>query len=131
MESYAHSMHALTDAVIWGRRTYEVMASYWLTVPGNPDSTAAQLEHARWLDRATQIVVSRTLDHIDWNDAQNTVLIRDHIAEAINSIKQQPSKDIWFLGSPTLAQTFMQLDLIDEYRLNINPTILGHGKLFF
>ena len=69
-------LHALTDAVIWGRRTYEGMASYWLTVPGNPDSTPAELEHARFLDGATKIVVSRTLDQIDWNDATNTVLIK-------------------------------------------------------
>ncbi len=129
LEQYAHSMHDLTDAVIWGRRTYEGMASYWLTVPGNQASTPAELEHARWLDNATKIVVSRTLDRIEWNNAQNTVLIQDNIAEEINKIKQQPGKDIWFLGSTMLAQTFMQLDLIDEYRININPTVLGAANL--
>ena len=131
LEKHSHSMHAITDAVIWGRRTYEGMASYWLTVPGNPDSTPAELEHVRFLENATKIVVSRTLDHIDWNNAQNTVLIKDNITEEINKIKQQPGKDIWFLGSTMLAQTFMQLDLIDEYRININPTVLGQGKPLF
>lgn len=131
LEQYAHSMHALTDTVIWGRRTYQGMAGYWLTVPGNPDSTPAELEHARWLDNATKIVVSRTLDRIEWNDAKNTVLIKDDIATEINKIKQQPGKDIWFLGSTMLAQTFMQLDLIDEYRININPVVLGSGKPLF
>src|SRR5215510_8263881 len=86
LEQYAHSLHALTDAVIWGRRTYEGMASYWLTVPGNPASTPAELEHARWLDTATKIVVSRTLDSIAWNTTQNTVLIKDHLAEEISKI---------------------------------------------
>ncbi|HKD77994.1 MAG TPA: dihydrofolate reductase family protein [Ktedonobacterales bacterium] len=131
LEQYSHTMHAITDAVIWGRRTYQGMASYWLTVPGNPDSTPAELEHARFLENATKIVVSRTLDHIDWGDAQNTVLIKDNIAEEINNIKQQPGKDIWFLGSTALAQTFMMLDLIDEYRITLNPTVLGQGKLLF
>lgn len=131
LEKYAHSMHDLTDTVIWGRRTYQGMAGYWLTVPGNPASTPAELEHARWLDNATKIVVSRTLDRIEWNNAQNTVLIKDNIAEQINKIKQQPGKDIWFLGSTALAQTFMQLDLIDEYRINVNPTILAEGKPLF
>ncbi len=131
LEKYAHSMHDLTDTVIWGRRTYQGMADYWLTVPGNPASTPAELEHARWLDNATKIVVSRTLDRIEWNNAQNTVLIKDNIAEQINKIKQQPGKDIWFLGSTALAQTFMQLDLIDEYRINVNPTVLGEGKPLF
>ncbi|HEX2347761.1 MAG TPA: dihydrofolate reductase family protein [Ktedonobacterales bacterium] len=131
LERYAHSLHAQTDAVIWGRRTYQGMASYWLTIPGNPESTPAELEHAQYLQDATKIVVSRTLDHIDWDGAQNTVLIKDNIADEINRIKQQPGKDIWFLGSPVLAQTFMQLDLIDEYRININPTVLGQGKPLF
>jgi dihydrofolate reductase len=107
------------------------MASYWLTVPGDTNSTPAALEHAKWLENATKIVVSRTLDSIEWNDAQNAVLIKDNIAESINKIKRQPGKDIWFLGSPVLAQTFMQLDLIDEYRININPVILGKGKPYF
>lgn len=131
LEQYAHSMHAITDAVIWGRRTYEGMASYWLTVPGNPESTPAEREHARFLEDSTKIVVSRTLDRVAWGDAQNTVLIKDNIVDEINRIKQQPGKDIWFLGSVALAQTFMQLDLIDEYRININPTVLGQGKPLF
>ena len=131
LNSLAHAFHDFTDAVIWGRRTYEGMASYWLTVPGNPNSTAAELEHARFLENATKIVVSRTLDHIGWAGATNTVLIKDNIADEINKIKQQPGKDIWFLGSPVLSQTFMQLDLIDEYRININPIILGVGKPLF
>lgn len=131
LEAYAHALHDQTDAVIWGRRTYEGMAGYWLTVPGNPDSTPPEREHARWLDSVTKIVVSRTLDRIEWGTAQNTVLIKDNIAEQINTIKQQPGKDIWFLGSTNLMQTFMQLDLIDEYRFNINPSVLGQGKPLF
>lgn len=131
LEQDAHSLHDLTDAVIWGRKTYEGMASYWLSVPSNPDSTPAELAHVSWLETATKIVVSRTLDRVEWNNATNTVLIKDNIAEEINKIKQQPGKDIWFLGSTMLFQTFMQLDLIDEYRININPTVLGQGKPLF
>ena len=131
LEAYAHSMHEITDAVIWGRRTYEGMAGYWLTVPGNPDSTPAERNHVQWLNDATKIVVSRTLERVDWNNNPNTVLIKDNIAEEINKIKQQPGKDIWFLGSPALAQTFMEFDLIDEYRVNINPSMLGSGQRFF
>lgn len=131
LEKYAHALHDVTDAVIWGRKTYEGMAGYWLTVPGNPDSSPAEREHIAYLDSITKIVVSRTLDHIDWNGNPNTMLIKDNIAQQITKIKQQPGKDIWFLGSTNLAQTFMQLDLIDEYRFNINPTVLAQGKSFF
>lgn len=131
LERDAHAMHDVADAVIWGRRTYEGMASYWLTVPGNPDSTATEREHARWLQEATKIVVSRTLDRVEWNGSPNTVLIRDNVAEAIHRLKHQPGKALWFLGSLTLAQTFIQLGLIDEYRINVNPTIMGRGKRLF
>lgn len=131
LEQDAHSLHDDTDAVIWGRRTYEGMAGYWLTVPGNPESSPAELAHASFLEKSTKIVVSRTLDKVDWAGNTKTVLIKDNIAEQINAIKQQPGKDIWFLGSVALAQTFMQLDLIDEYRFNINPVVLGVGKPFF
>jgi dihydrofolate reductase len=130
LEAYAHSMHERVDAVIWGRRTYEGMASYWLTVPGNPGSTPAELEHARFLDDVTKIVISRTLDHVDWNNTK-TVVIGDNLTEEINKLKQQPGKDIWLIGSTKTAQAFMQLDLIDEYRLNINPTVMGQGKSLF
>src|SRR3954470_19851910 len=77
LEQYSHSMQAITDAVIWGRRTYQGMASYWLTVPGNSASTPAELEHARYLENSTKIVVSRTLDHIDWGGNTKTLLIKD------------------------------------------------------
>ena len=130
LEAYAHSMHALVDTVIWGRNTYEGM-KYFLTVPGNPDSSLAEREHARFLDVSTKIVVSRKLDKIEWGDNTNTILIKDNIAEQINAIKQQPGKDIWFLGSTMLFQEFARLDLIDEYRININPVVLGKGKPLF
>jgi dihydrofolate reductase len=131
LEAYAHAMHAEMDAVIWGRRTYELMAGYWLTVPGNPDSTPAELEHARFLGSVTKIVVSRTLERVSWGDDPKTVLINDDLSTAIDALKQQPGKDIWLLGSPTLLQTCMQLDLIDEYRFTINPVVLGQGRAFF
>lgn len=131
LEKYSHSLHDQTDAVIWGRRTYEGMASFWLAVPGNPESSPAEMAHARFLEGATKIVVSRTLDAVEWDGATNTVLIKDDIADQINAIKAQPGKDIWFLGSVALFQTFAQLDLIDEYRIQINPTTLGEGKPLF
>jgi len=130
LEAYAHSMHPLVDTVIWGRNTYEGM-KYFLTVPGNPDSGEPEREHAKFLDDSTKIVVSTTLDKIEWGNTTNTILIKDNIADQINKIKQQPGKDIWFLGSTKLFQTFAQLDLIDEYRINVNPTVLGKGKPLF
>ncbi len=130
LEAYAHSMHDLMDTVIWGRHTYEGM-KYFLTVPGNPNSGEGERNHARFLDESTKVVVSRTLDKIEWGDTTNTLLIKDNLAAEINKLKQQPGKDIWLLGSTALVQEMSRLDLIDEYRININPTVLGKGKPLF
>jgi len=130
LEAYAHSMHDRMDTVIWGRNTYEGM-KYFLTVPGNSESGEGERNHAKFLDDSTKIVVSRKLDKIEWGDTTNSILIKDNITEQINKIKAQPGKDIWLLGSTTLFQEFVRLDLIDEYRINVNPTILGKGKPLF
>jgi len=128
MAKYSHDLHSTTDTAIYGRVTYQMMAGYWPTVLTNPDSDPTDLPHAHWLESATKIVVSKTLQTVEW---KNTVLIQDNIAEAMTKIKQQPGKNLWLLGSPTLAQTFMQLGLIDEYRPNIDPVVLGSGKPLF
>jgi dihydrofolate reductase len=131
LQSYAHAMHDEMDAVIWGRRTYEGMASYWLTVPADPESSPAELEHARWLGTVTKIVASRTLERVAWGDDTKTLLINDDLPTAISALKQQPGKDMWLMGSTTLLGTFMQLDLIDEYRFTIQPVVMGQGKPLF
>lgn len=128
VEKYSHDLHETTDTAIYGRVTYEMMHGYWPAVLGNPESSEGDRNHARWYESATKIVVSKSQDSVP---GENTILIRDNIAESITKIKQQPGKDLWLLGSPSLAQTFMQLELIDEYRLNVNPVLLGSGKPLF
>jgi dihydrofolate reductase len=128
MEKYAHELHSTTDAAIYGRVTYQMMDSYWPAVLADPASTGGALEHARWYDSATKVVFSRTLHS---TQRENTMLIHEHVADEMAKIKQQPGKNLWLIGSPTLAQTFMQLDLIDEYRIQVNPVVLGIGKRLF
>jgi dihydrofolate reductase len=126
LQEYVYTLHATTDAAIYGRVTYEMMQGYWPTLLSDPDSP--EVAHARWYDNATKIVISRTLEN---DEALKRHVIGENIAEEINKIKQQPGKDIWLLGSPSTAQEFMRLDLIDEYRINVNPVVLGHGKRLF
>ncbi|MDX1993318.1 MAG: dihydrofolate reductase family protein [bacterium] len=125
---YSHDLHATTDAAIYGRVTYEMMAGYWPTVLSNPDSDPGDRSHALWLEDATKIVVSRTLQNPTWD---KTVVIGHNLRDEMLKIKQQPGKDLWLLGSPTLARSLMELGLIDEYRLNVNPVVLGGGKSLF
>ncbi len=122
--------HALSTAstVVWGRVTYEGMLSHWTTVPGNPDSSAHERQHAAWLEGTDKVVVSTTVRHSDW---ARTRFIADHVPEAIAQLKREGGGDIVVMGSPSVAHTLMQRDLIDEYRLTVSPVVLGGGTPLF
>ena len=129
VERESHELHARMDAAIYGRVTYDIMQSYWPSVLADPATHASpEGAHARWYDNATKFVFSRTLDHVS---PRNTVLLKDNVVEEMRRIKQQPGKDIWLLGSPSIAQLLARHNLIDEFRLNISPVILGRGKSYF
>ena len=112
------------DTLLFGRVTYELMASYWPTPVANEDDPRV----AARMNEISKIVVSRTLDKADWH---NTRLIRDDIVGAITEIKQQPGRDIAIFGSSALTVSLLQHGLIDELRIMVNPIILGAGKSLF
>jgi dihydrofolate reductase len=128
MEKYAEGVVSTVGSPLYGRVTYQMMEGYWPTVLDNPTATEHDLAHARWLEDVEKVVVSKTLDQVEWH---NTTLINDNLVEEIAKLKQQPGKDLVIFGSPGLTQALLQLDLIDEYRLTVNPVILGSGKSFF
>lgn len=127
-QAHVQQLHARTDAALFGRVTYNEMASYWPTVLSNPASSQDDRNHAEWHKTARRIVVSKTLQHVDW---ENTQIINGNLKEEIAKLKAQAGKDIWLMGSPTLAQSLIALGLIDEYLLNMSPVILGRGKPLF
>ena len=108
-------------ALLFGRVTYELMAGYWPTEAANRDDP----EIARLMNSLPKIVFSNTLDNAEW---ENTKLVRDNIVEEVTTLKEQPGKDIAIFGSSDLALTFIDLGLIDEFRIMINPVVLGGGK---
>ncbi len=112
------------DMLVFGRVTYELMASYWPTEFAIADDP----ETAHRINTMPKRVLSRTLDSADWN---NTRLIKDDIAGAINQLKQQPGKDILILGSSRLSASLMNMGLIDELRIMVSPVVLGAGQSLF
>jgi dihydrofolate reductase len=113
-------------AFLDGRVTYELMAGFWPTADSDPSSTGPMVEFAGiWRDMP-KIVFSRTLERADWN----TTIVRDVVVEEIMALKAQPGGDL-ALGGADLAATFMQHDLIDEYRLYIHPVLIGRGRPLF
>jgi dihydrofolate reductase len=113
-------------AFLDGRVTYELMAGFWPTADEDPASSEPMVEFARiWRDMP-KIVYSRTLEHADWN----TTIVREVVPEEVMKLKAEPGGDL-ALGGADLGATFMRHDLIDEYRLYVNPVLVGSGKRLF
>lgn len=112
------------DVLLFGRKTYELMAKYWPTPAAATDDPIV----ADKMNRLPKIVFSRTLSSVDW---QNTRLVKGNMAEEISKLKQQPGKDLIIFGSSDLAATFIQHGLLDEFRIMVNPVVLGSGIPLF
>jgi len=108
------------DTLLFGRVTYQGMASYWPTEFAiSNDPIVAGL-----MNSLPKIVFSKTLNAVEWN---NSRLVNDNAAEEVLKLKEQPGKDIAIFGSSHLAVTLAEHGLIDEYRIIVNPVFLGHG----
>lgn len=109
-----------------GRRLYEVM-SYWETAEErNPSAPQHELEFARVWKELPKIVFSNTLTTVEGN----TKLSRRDPVEEVQKLKEQPGEDV-AVGGAALAASLTAHGLIDEYRLFVNPLVLGGGKAFF
>jgi len=116
------------DTALYGRTTYEMMESYWPSVLKSPEATKNELHHATWVENVSKIVFSTSLDKAEWN---NTKLMKRNVKYEVAKLKQQPGKNMMIFGSPRLTHSFMQMGLIDEYRINVNPVVLGNGLPLF
>jgi len=135
-ETWRNVFETLTnvDTFILGRVMYPGYEQYWLAVLANPDgplpfggaATKNEIAYARLADNTPHIVLSRTLDKVEW---KTTRIVRD--VEEIRKLKQQPGKDIQVVGGATLVSSLMNEGLIDELHLLVNPFILGGGKALF
>jgi dihydrofolate reductase len=112
-----------TTGLIFGRRTWEVMAGAWPDRAGDP--------FADQMNALPKYVASRTLKQKDlfWNDS--TLLDPDDFVGAVRKLKAEKDGDLQVMGSPSLARDLVAADLVDEYRLMIEPIILGGGKSIF
>jgi dihydrofolate reductase len=115
------------DALILGGGMYPGYEQYWLALLTNPaEGTTNQSAYAQRADKIPHFVLSKTLDSAAW---KTTRIIRD--VEEIRRMKQQAGKDMVVWGGATLVSSLMNLGLIDELRLMINPLVLGGGKALF
>ena len=129
-EMGTHSVEQLKSigALIFGQTTYELMASYWPT----PDGVKSEPVVAGIMNNIPKIVFSETLKEVEDGPLWKNVTVFHEIKpEEIIKMKEQEGGDIAIFGSGTIVQQFTNLGLIDEYRLIVNPLILGNGKPLF
>jgi dihydrofolate reductase len=108
-----------------GRHLYEAMV-YWETADANPAATEHELEFARIWKRLPKLVFSKTLATV----AGNATLATGAVEEEIATLKEQPGDDL-AVGGAGLASTCIELGLVDEFRLFVNPVALGAGTPYF
>ncbi len=112
------------DTLLFGRVTYDMMASYWPTPQARTDDPVV----AEKMNSTPKIVFSHTLRDAKW---ENTRLVKGDLAAEVTRLKAQPGKDMIIFGSSDLAVSFLEHGLLDECRIMINPVVLGQGKSLF
>ena len=116
------------DTLLFGRITYQLMESYWPTVVEHPTGNKPMDEFAVIIQDISKIVFSHTLKNVDrmaigWKNAK---LAKGGIKEEVLELKQQAGKDI-IVGSRSLIVASMNLNLVDEFQISVQPIILGKG----
>jgi len=105
--------------LMFGRVTYELMANHWPSATG---------EIADFMNALPKYVFSRTLKTANWN---NTQLFNDDLPATVARLKRENAKDIFLFGSADLAASLIPHGLIDEFRIAVNPILLGGGSPLF
>ncbi len=110
--------------LVFGRRTYEMMKSFWPT----PQAARAFPRVAERMNQGAKVVFSRALEKADW---ANTRLIRGDLVEETRALKQEEGQGLAILGSGRIVAQLSLAGLIDEYQLVVNPVVLGAGRTLF
>ncbi|HKH25377.1 MAG TPA: dihydrofolate reductase family protein [Acidimicrobiales bacterium] len=112
-----------TDALLFGRRTWQVMAGAWPNRAGDP--------FADWMNSVQKYVVSDTLSDADATWEPTTIIRGADLAKEVSALRDQPGGYLNVMGSASLARTLLAADLVDELSLMIEPIVLGGGKRIF
>jgi dihydrofolate reductase len=115
--------YATAGGFLLGRRTYESLAAYW------PNASEEEQVIAQPLNTKPKYVASRTpIEPLEW---QNSTVLKGDLAEAVLALKQEDGGDLHVIGSSQLVRSLLAHDLVDEFRVMIDPLLLGGGKRIF
>jgi dihydrofolate reductase len=115
------SQMAAADTMLLGRQTYQEFAAFW-------PNQGSDVPMAAEMNSVPKLVVSTTLDTLDWN---NSTLVKGDVAAELTRIKQLPGRDIGITGSPTLVRSLIGYGVLDELHLLVHPIVVGKGKRLF
>lgn len=115
-----------TEALLLGRKTYEIFAGSWGVWDENAEGFQGEL--TRRYNRIPKYVASRTLTELGWRNSQ---LLGPDVPAAVEKLRAEPGGEIHVWGSTELIRTLAEHDLVDEYRLVLYPLVLGTGKKLF
>lgn len=125
LADHIYPLMATIDTAVYGRKTYQLMESYW---PGELDAKDDHSRgHAHWYRDVAKIVASRTLT----TASATTRVVADDIVEVLRAEKEKPGRDIAIFASPTLTHTLAAAGLVDEWRITFQPAIVGAGLPLF
>lgn len=121
LSAFSLEQGAEIGTLLFGRKTYEGMASYWTTTTDEGAVTDM-------MNAVPKAVISRSLTTADWN---NTRLFNGSAEDVVRQLKAEQGKDIYVFGSAELLDTLLSAGLVDEYRLCLVPVLLGQGTPLF
>jgi dihydrofolate reductase len=123
LEHYTQLLREV-DLLVYGRKTYQLMVPYWPEVAKNPLETKASIEFARAFDSTSKLVFSRSLDSAE---DRNTRIVRGNLHDEILKLKQESGKNI-MVGGVDIPSQLIELGLVDEYRVVVQPIVAGAGR---
>lgn len=119
LERFSLEQAKEVGTLLFGRRTYDGMAAFWSNATG---------EIADFMNSVPKVVFSNTLESATWN---NSRLVNGRAEDEVVRLKQEEGKDLFIFGSAELADSLTRRGLIDEYRIGMNPLVLGGGNPLF
>ncbi|MGH9123647.1 MAG: dihydrofolate reductase family protein [Acidimicrobiales bacterium] len=134
-------IRADVDTTVYGRRTYLGMQAFWSDEPSDvplwggmtpyrdlPDADRSPDSHFVWVNQVPKIVFSTTLTSAGWHGSR---LIRDNVAAEVEALKAAPGGTMAIYASPQLVHSFVEMGLIDEFRMFLHPVTIGRGTPLF
>jgi dihydrofolate reductase len=126
LEHYTQLLREV-DIQVFGRKTYQLMVPYWPDVAKNQSETQADTEFARAFVSTSKVVFSRSLDGVE---DKNTRIVHGNLRDEILKLKQEKGKNI-LAGGVDIPSQLVELGLVDEYRIVVQPIVAGEGRRLF